>query len=130
MAEEAQDYEAMRAELDRRMQEVIDGSAGEAAGAAEGKAAAGASRAGPTTQPSVRLVGTERPHAEAPGQAPEFPTLEEVERRHITAVLQATGWRVSGPKGAARILDLNPSTLRSRMKKLGISRDMSRKRDI
>jgi formate hydrogenlyase transcriptional activator len=49
-------------------------------------------------------------------------TLEELERSHILQVLQQTGWRVEGPKGAAMILGLNPSTLRSRMVKLGIRR--------
>jgi formate hydrogenlyase transcriptional activator len=50
------------------------------------------------------------------------PTLEELERSHILEVLQQTGWRVEGSKGAALILGLNPSTLRSRMVKLGIKR--------
>lgn len=49
-------------------------------------------------------------------------TLEDVERNHILTVLRATDWRISGPKGAAKILGLNPSTLRSRLKKLGIQR--------
>jgi PAS domain S-box-containing protein len=49
-------------------------------------------------------------------------TLEEVERDHILRVLEATAWRISGPKGAAKILGLNPSTLRFRMKKLGIEK--------
>jgi transcriptional regulator with GAF, ATPase, and Fis domain len=49
-------------------------------------------------------------------------TLEELERSHILQVLQQTGWRIEGPKGAAMILGLNPSTLRSRMLKLGIKR--------
>ena len=47
-------------------------------------------------------------------------TLEEYERRYIQAVLEDTDGRVSGPKGAARILGLKDSTLRSRMRKLGI----------
>jgi transcriptional regulator with GAF, ATPase, and Fis domain len=47
-------------------------------------------------------------------------SLEEVERRYILAVLQKTEGLIEGPNGAARILDLNPSTLRSRIKKLGI----------
>ncbi len=51
------------------------------------------------------------------------PTLQEVERRHIVRVLQQTQWRIDGAQGAARLLDLNPSTLRSRMQKLGIRRD-------
>jgi len=45
---------------------------------------------------------------------------EDVERDHILKILNRTGWKVHGKKGAAKILDLNPSTLRSRMAKLGI----------
>jgi formate hydrogenlyase transcriptional activator len=50
-------------------------------------------------------------------------TLEEFERKHIVQVLEQTRWRIEGPKGAAVILGLNPSTLRSRMQKLGIVRE-------
>jgi len=57
-----------------------------------------------------------RPFKPTPGGV----TLEEFQRSHILQVMQQTGWRVEGPKGAARILGLNPSTLRSRMLKLGI----------
>ena len=49
-------------------------------------------------------------------------TLEEVEREYIIHILEDTGWRIEGPDGAARILGLNPSTLRTRMLKLGIQR--------
>ena len=49
-------------------------------------------------------------------------TLEEMERQHIVDVLEQTNWRVSGEKGAAKILGLNPTTLEARMKKLGITR--------
>jgi DNA-binding NtrC family response regulator len=54
---------------------------------------------------------------------PEEPvsTLREAERRHILLALERTGGRVHGPDGAARLLDVNASTLRSRMKKLGIA---------
>ena len=52
----------------------------------------------------------------------ELRTLEEVERRHILAVLEKTGWVIKGPSGAAAILGLPPSTLRGRMRKLGIER--------
>jgi transcriptional regulator with GAF, ATPase, and Fis domain len=48
--------------------------------------------------------------------------MEEVERRHIESVLAQTNWMIEGERGAARILNLNPSTLRSRMKNLGIRR--------
>jgi len=50
-------------------------------------------------------------------------SLEEVVRRHILDVLQKTGGLIEGPNGAARILELDPSTLRGRMKKLGINRN-------
>jgi PAS domain S-box-containing protein len=49
-----------------------------------------------------------------------FATLETLEKQHILKVLDATGWRISGPKGASNILGLNSSTLRFRMNKLGI----------
>ena len=47
-------------------------------------------------------------------------TLAQAEREHILKVLENTGWRIKGPHGAARRLDLEPSTLYSRMQKLGI----------
>jgi formate hydrogenlyase transcriptional activator len=52
----------------------------------------------------------------------EARSLEDVERQHIVAVLEETGWRVSGDRGAATILGLKRTTLEARMKKLGISR--------
>jgi len=45
-----------------------------------------------------------------------------VERNHILDVLMRTNWRIEGADGAAALLNLNPSTLRSRMKKLGVQR--------
>jgi transcriptional regulator with GAF, ATPase, and Fis domain len=48
-------------------------------------------------------------------------TLEWIERDHIVKVLKQTKGVVDGPRGAAKILNLHPNTLRSRMKKLGIS---------
>jgi transcriptional regulator with GAF, ATPase, and Fis domain len=52
----------------------------------------------------------------------EFVPLAENEARYIRRVLEHTGWAVAGKGGAAEILDLPASTLRSRMKKLGIER--------
>jgi formate hydrogenlyase transcriptional activator len=49
-------------------------------------------------------------------------TLDEMERKHILQTLANTGWRVSGQKGAAQVLGLKESTLRSRMEKLGVKR--------
>jgi formate hydrogenlyase transcriptional activator len=56
------------------------------------------------------------------GRAGATRTLEEVEREHILAVLELTGWRVSGERGAAGQLGMKPTTLEARMKKLGITR--------
>jgi PAS domain S-box-containing protein len=52
----------------------------------------------------------------------ELIPLAEYERNYIIKVLEKTYWRVEGPQGAARILDIHPETLRSRMRKLGIKR--------
>jgi formate hydrogenlyase transcriptional activator len=54
---------------------------------------------------------------------PAGATLAESERRAIVRALERCGWVVEGERGAARALDLSPSTLRSRMKKLGIHRE-------
>ena len=53
----------------------------------------------------------------------EFLSLDEVERQHILRVLRKTDWQIGGIKGAAKILKINPSTLRSRIKKLGLKKD-------
>jgi transcriptional regulator with GAF, ATPase, and Fis domain len=63
---------------------------------------------------------------EQPKDSPELiKTLEEIEKDHITRILGRTSWRVEGPSGVARILGLNPSTLRTRMGKLGIQKTTS-----
>jgi DNA-binding NtrC family response regulator len=53
---------------------------------------------------------------------PSEASLEAMERAHIRRVLERTGWVVEGDSGAARALGLNPSTLRGRLRKLGIRR--------
>ena len=53
----------------------------------------------------------------------EILPLVEVERQHIYRALEKSGWQISGTKGAARILQMNPSTLRSRMKKLNLQKN-------
>jgi formate hydrogenlyase transcriptional activator len=62
----------------------------------------------------------------APASAAGNNSLEDVERRHIEAVLAQAGWMIEGARGAAKALGMNPSTLRSRMQKLGIKRPASR----
>jgi PAS domain S-box-containing protein len=75
------------------------------------------------TQGSVlQLVDHWEPVIAEPGTTQ---TLEEVEREYIVRTLEQTGWRIEGKSGAATILGLNPSTLRTRMMKLGIQRRRS-----
>ena len=68
------------------------------------------------------------PYLVLDNSAPQDPTadeivpLEEYERRYIKRVLEQTGWVIKGPQGAAVLLDMPPSTLQGRLKKLGISR--------
>jgi len=71
--------------------------------------------------PKLRL--TDDLAGQAPNQSPaSLKTLQEAEKDYILRVLQLTNWRIDGVKGAALILDMNPSTLRSRMRKLRIQK--------
>ncbi len=64
--------------------------------------------------------------AHPPGPVSALKTLEEVERAHISAVLQQTHGVVEGVNGAAKTLGMHPNTLRHRMEKLGIKRSAHR----
>jgi formate hydrogenlyase transcriptional activator len=64
-----------------------------------------------------------RPREPSPAM---LPTLEEVERAHISAVLQQTRGVIEGANGAAKTLGMHPNTLRHRMEKLGIKRSAHR----
>jgi formate hydrogenlyase transcriptional activator len=79
--------------------------------------AAGAATAGRPSGPAAQAPP-------APGTRDGSPasTLVDVERRHILEVLSSTRGVIEGPQGAARVLQLHPNTLRSRMKRLGIRR--------
>ena len=81
------------------------------------------------TPGSVPLVGAEQLHKND-GPPSQEGSLDKVGRNYILQILQQTGWRVEGPKGAARILGLNPSTLRSRMLKLGIRRPIRSRAEV
>ena len=52
----------------------------------------------------------------------EFPSLDDVIRQHIYQALERSNGRIYGPQGAAALLGLKPTTLQSKMRKLGISR--------
>ena len=66
---------------------------------------------------SITLCCKEQPTTQS-----SLNTLENVERNHILRALNETRWVIHGGRGAAEILGINPSTLRSRMEKLGIRR--------
>jgi transcriptional regulator with GAF, ATPase, and Fis domain len=73
-----------------------------------------------TSEGSVLKIEAPQAPARRPGSSSR--PLKAVEREHVLAVLQRTGWRVRGPRGAAVILGLPPTTLENRMKRLGIVR--------
>jgi transcriptional regulator with GAF, ATPase, and Fis domain len=73
-----------------------------------------------TTGNILQSVGAFEHTTQEPPSPPK--TLEEAERELIVNTLENSNWRIDGPQGAARILDINPSTLRTRMLKHGISR--------
>jgi transcriptional regulator of acetoin/glycerol metabolism len=66
-------------------------------------------------------------HVLKPGspEASATRNLEDMERRHIMAVLESVRWRIAGKGGAAEVLGLKASTLYSKMKKLRIRRPAS-----
>jgi PAS domain S-box-containing protein len=75
-----------------------------------------------TEGPVLKLADRLEPLHTAGGEEAPLRDLAAMEREHIERVLKETGWRIEGPKGAAAILHLHPSTLRFRIKKLGIRR--------
>ncbi|HEX2674223.1 MAG TPA: sigma 54-interacting transcriptional regulator [Polyangiaceae bacterium] len=102
---------------------------------------------GPTLELDPRMFGSAPDHAPSsrpplarPATPPAVPSsaasdepsprpasLEEVERRHILKALERCRWVLEGPQGAAQLLNLTPSTTRSRMKRLGITRPERRR---
>ena len=71
---------------------------------------------------TLRLADTLAPQMVEAGPLAANVVLADVERAHIIRILQARSWRIEGTRGAAIALGLKPSTLRSRMRKLGIQR--------
>jgi transcriptional regulator with GAF, ATPase, and Fis domain len=79
--------------------------------------------------PPGDLVVDDGPRLETPvADSDELVPLAEMERRYIERVLASTGGRIYGTGGAAEILDMNPSTLISRMDKLGVRREKKKRR--
>jgi len=94
---------------------------------------------GPILEIAPDLLALEPERPAVPPMTPRGPTpvvagteslsFFDVSRRHIAQALENARWVIEGPQGAAAILGLSPSTLRSRMKKLGLRRPPSYKSD-
>lgn len=63
------------------------------------------------------------PHSRGNKAKTDFPSFEEMQKRHIVEALKKCNMRITGPKGAARLLKLNDRTLMSKMRKLDINRE-------
>jgi transcriptional regulator with GAF, ATPase, and Fis domain len=77
---------------------------------------------------SLQLLEALTPEVNDGMVEPPSNLLIDVERAHILRMLHASAWRIEGPRGAARALGINPSTLRSRMRKLGVRRSQIKSR--
>ena len=76
----------------------------------------------PPPTPPAQFPGTGAMLYPDPTAPVPLRSFAEVQREGILRTLERTGWRVSGPKGAAAVLGLKPTTLESKMKKLGLRR--------
>ncbi len=68
------------------------------------------------------IVGIQQSKESEPAPLKEgsYLTLRNIEEMHIRQAMEKTGGKIEGPDGAAALLDMNPGTLRSKMRKLGI----------
>ena len=73
---------------------------------------------------TLQLEDSLNVHRSGDAEPPDLPikSLDEIEREHILLVLRKTNWKIHGENGAAALLDINPSTLRGRMRKQEIRR--------
>ena len=73
-------------------------------------------------EPLLQATNTALSEVKHSYESTSVSSLNEAERDHILRALEATGWRINGPNGSAAMLKLHPSTLRFRMKKLGLTK--------
>ena len=73
-------------------------------------------------RPSHAIAESRAPRQQVSDPPAEHLPFAEAERRAILRALEATGWRISGPRGAAEMLGLKPTTLHAKMKKVGVRR--------
>lgn len=76
-------------------------------------------------EPVLRIVLDRQPETTAPVLNGGPASRDSAERAHILKVLERCAWRIRGARGAAAALDMKPTTLESRMKRLGIDRTSS-----
>ena len=77
----------------------------------------------PTATPRLDMATLSEPADNRP--EPEFltePELQRRERQNLLTVLEKTGWKIKGADGAAELLGVKPTTLLSRIKKMGLQR--------
>ncbi len=86
----------------------------------DGKCLEVAKSLGVPTGPAAGPPGPERAPPVPAGTARHILPLAAAMRSHIEAALAVTAGRIEGPHGAARLLEINPHTLRARMRKLGL----------
>ena len=79
-------------------------------------------RALPAAAPQRPSEPAPPPAAPAPAEILTAKQLLELERENLVRALTRTGWKVSGPAGAATLLEMNASTLSSRLRALGVKR--------
>ena len=102
----------------RELQNVIE----RAVVLAQGNTLALAADFAPHAAPAPEIAPTRPEGAPASALFSATNTLDDVERRHIEAVLTHRNWMIEGDRGAAKALNIHPNTLRSRMRKLGLKR--------
>jgi transcriptional regulator with GAF, ATPase, and Fis domain len=109
-------------ELENIIERAVVLSTGPALSLPEALVAPPSPRSAPVPAHSAGVAPAPPAARAAPPSRETSEDLAEVERAHVIAVLDGCGWRVKGPGNAAERLGLNPSTLRGRMRKLGIQR--------
>ena len=76
----------------------------------------------PTDTKAKKAVGTETRKAPEEGEIVTDDEMRRRERENILSALKRTKWKISGEDGAADLLGIKPTTLASRIKKMGIER--------
>lgn len=72
---------------------------------------------------TLNIPGFESSNQKAKAISDKDRSLDTAQRNHILHILDQCNWKITGKEGAAEILKLKPSTLRDRMKKLGIKKE-------